>query len=153
MDYAIPWCVCSGNCKFLFSLNLHLRVGFLGCSATEHPYPLGMTVENVNAHRTPGIFIATPPRYKGTALPAAYTPAHEWDRVNRPQMKEDNRMSPKIRKLSKFVLEIDWKYRRAMFQETLLSVGRSVWELVLRSRCLRLPFINSSMMNVGWCCN
>jgi len=55
MDYAIPWCVCSGK-LFLFSLNLHLRVGFLGCSATGHPYPLDMTVENVNAHRTPGIF-------------------------------------------------------------------------------------------------
>jgi len=97
MDYAIPWSACSGK-LILFSLNLHLRVEFLGCSATGHPYPLDMTVENLKVYRTPGIFIATPPRYNGTALPAAYTLAHQWDRINRPQMKEDNRLSPKIRK-------------------------------------------------------
>jgi len=51
---------------------------------------------HLNAYRTQEIFIATPPRYKGTPLPAAYTPAHQWERVNRPQTK-DNRMIDKVR--------------------------------------------------------
>jgi hypothetical protein len=66
-----PLCVCR-QAAFLYS---SVRPSL--CLRPSIPLP---PLIHLNAHCTPGVFIATPPRYKGTALPAAYTPAHQWEK-------------------------------------------------------------------------